>query len=76
MGVTVALGRLGLVAPLSMVGQPMDPSLLCDLLAAGLDAVAFFAPELAGQPDADAAANALAERGFASLVDQLAIAAT
>ena len=46
--VTVAFGRLGIIAPPEHVRKPMAPSRLCDLLAPGGTAKVFFAPELGG----------------------------
>lgn len=53
--VTITFGRMGVVAPQSMVGVPMLPERLCDLLADTSRSAYFFAPEMGGQPEVDAA---------------------
>jgi hypothetical protein len=70
--VTVVVGRLGVVAPQSLVDVPLAPSKLCDALAPGGAATVFFAGQLgafgagggSGGSVVGAAAKATAGAGF------------
>jgi len=76
MAAVVTFGRLGVVAPYSSVGTPLLPSQLCDLLADPNSAVSFFAPELGGVAEAQAAMRAMETGGWFVEKDSTLITAT